>query len=743
MGLIDRSKRAWQSLFSIDSTVTDEPGPGPRKPAMGEMAFANALTRIFSDPEKMWVQYNPSALVKRKSIEIYSQMARDDQVKAALMFKRYACLASGWEIKAPDGKDRKTWEPAVEVDRQFRELDATVEHALDEILSATTYGFSVTEKIWREGAKYIELQTLKTRHPFAIDFEMDGYGNIGSIRQMMKPLPIEKFLIFVNNGKFGNPYGESDIEAAYRAWWIKDNSYKWMAMLLERMGIPPIFALYDPNALSGQVNTLKSVLSKMQAATVGAIPRPTKDSLEFWSPELADNVAKIFIPALKQFNEDIARSVLLPGLLGFTPDAAAGSRARSAVSFDAFLIVIERMRSFLAIQINRTVVRDQCDFNWPDEEFASGRPEFALLPLSDDVKDNLFELWMEAVANNVVTPGKADEEHIRNALKFPEHGGEPMPPPPGTLDPTGKIKGPAAPVPPDQKMFAMKKTPKELQAEADAAADKAMKDAENHAVADASEAISESRDVLLGAVRKSTIDQKFIDSIKLRKMGDVQQAFRESMRGAFDSGRLSVLQIASIEQAIKFIPKAALAYLESKSIMLSGDISDQLTSAVKRILLDSIKNGELLGDTIIKLGHSFDVYLGEDGVKAGRLETIARTNITDAYNQGRLKQSMDPEVAKFMFGMRYSAILDNRTTKVCQFLDGKIFRMDDPELLRLTPPNHFNCRSILVPITKTSADEQGLTSKDYITKQESAEAANLAGTGFYALDKPCGCYVAE
>lgn len=55
------------------------------------------------------------------------------------------------------------------------------------------------------------------------------------------------------------------------------------------------------------------------------------------------------------------------------------------------------------------------------------------------------------------------------------------------------------------------------------------------------------------------------------------------------------------------------------------------------------------------------------------------------------------EVAPLMAGVQYSAIIDTRTTPVYTYLDGRIFRANDPELDRLTPPNHFNCRSVLCP----------------------------------------------
>jgi SPP1 gp7 family putative phage head morphogenesis protein len=103
-----------------------------------------------------------------------------------------------------------------------------------------------------------------------------------------------------------------------------------------------------------------------------------------------------------------------------------------------------------------------------------------------------------------------------------------------------------------------------------------------------------------------------------------------------------------------------------------------------------------------------------------------RTNATDAYNQGRLVAAADHDLAPFMRGMLYSAVIDVRTTPICRHLDGKIFRMDEPELSRLSPPNHFNCRSVLVPVPiGVTVDED-----DFITPAEIGRAKELSQEGF-------------
>ena len=79
-----------------------------------------------------------------------------------------------------------------------------------------------------------------------------------------------------------------------------------------------------------------------------------------------------------------------------------------------------------------------------------------------------------------------------------------------------------------------------------------------------------------------------------------------------------------------------------------------------------------------------------------------------------------------MRGMEYSAIMDSRTTEVCSGLDGKIFKMSDPQLDNLRPPNHYNCRSVLVPVTVfDDVDESA-----FVTPSMAGKAAEQASEGF-------------
>jgi SPP1 gp7 family putative phage head morphogenesis protein len=83
---------------------------------------------------------------------------------------------------------------------------------------------------------------------------------------------------------------------------------------------------------------------------------------------------------------------------------------------------------------------------------------------------------------------------------------------------------------------------------------------------------------------------------------------------------------------------------------------------------------------------------------ASRSEVIARTNIMDMYNHSRLTMMQQPELRGWVQAYRYTAIIDSVTTPICRALHGKIFT--EATLNGYPPPNHYSCRSMLLPVTR-------------------------------------------
>lgn len=78
--------------------------------------------------------------------------------------------------------------------------------------------------------------------------------------------------------------------------------------------------------------------------------------------------------------------------------------------------------------------------------------------------------------------------------------------------------------------------------------------------------------------------------------------------------------------------------------------------------------------------------------------SAARTVSSQNINRGRNAFFLGDDAISQITAFQYSAVIDGRTTDICLSLDGQIFAPGQASL-RFRPPNHFGCRSILVPIT--------------------------------------------
>lgn len=238
---------------------------------------------------------------------------------------------------------------------------------------------------------------------------------------------------------------------------------------------------------------------------------------------------------------------------------------------------------------------------------------------------------------------------------------------------------------------------------------------------------------------------KLAQELRLPRRGDFTDAMREALRRAWEKGSKDArAEVKAARRQARehagddstFTPREALRWLGEKAFWITSITGDKLLNEARGVILQSVKTGRPLGETILGLAAVFAPYIGDENVigddkqtEPYRLETIVRTNTTDAYNHGRLTEFVRPEMQPFLVGLRYSAVLDERTTEVCRFLNGRVFRPGSNAIEQLLPPNHFNCRSIVVPVV---VGEQ-VPVEDFITEAEIGEAKGMADTKFLTL----------
>lgn len=155
--------------------------------------------------------------------------------------------------------------------------------------------------------------------------------------------------------------------------------------------------------------------------------------------------------------------------------------------------------------------------------------------------------------------------------------------------------------------------------------------------------------------------------------------------------------------------KRLRAYLR-RAFTVTGVEKERTLSEVKMVLETGLARGATVPRMMGEIDEIFKKYVptgemvvdpetGKSVLRTpSRLETIVRTNLSEAYNSGRMALYADPDVVDVVDALQYSAIIDSRTTEFCRSYDQFTRPPTDPAWQEIVPPNHFNCRSIVVPV---------------------------------------------
>lgn len=677
-------------------------------------------------PQSSLKPYNPDDLYRKTNdYSLYEDMIKDDQISVCRQIKRDLIIGDGWDI-VPEVSDDAHEEIARDLTVALSEdPEVPFEESLEEILSGDDFGFSLTEKIFKnrdDGS--LTLRALKTRHPSTWVIHTDKHGNVEKYEQrgtQSETLDINPMSLihYVNKRKFQNPYGESDLRVAYNAWFTKRQVIRYYGIFLEKAASPVPVGRYDTNAPAEAVAKMFEALKKFQAKTALVIPK----ALEVEFLESKSN-GEAYEKAINIFNMFIGRSMMIPDLMGFQgSETGGGSYALGKDQLEIFFKHVSRRRRTIERIVNKEIL-------WPivvtNYGFVENYPKFKLRPISDAHLVELAKAWLEAVKGKVYKANDEEINHFRSLVKFPEGevqhdapvqigpDGKPLPPgqqpPPGedgeptNEDPKEKTEDGQGEKPPSGQQSDKKKkknfkaTPGDYSKKVDFKLIETQMDRfKNEVATEALPVVKRIYEDLYDQMeqRKIIRDAKpeRIEALKVKHLSQLKlilkRNFREAFVGAKKIGRSELLKgvFRTPLPDDKF-----LEHLDSETFQYVGDWSYNVSKRTRVAIMEAIRDGKPLSAVIDLL----DQEGMEDSMVS--LERFARTKFTDVMNRGRLAAFNDSGVVA---AYQYSAILDDRTTEICSGLHGKIFANGSEPI----PPMHFNCRSLLVPITKYEAFE--------------------------------------
>lgn len=620
----------------------------------------------------------------------------------------------------------------------FARMRGTFTDGLHAILSALHNGFSMTEKVFEqfehEGQTYIGLKALKARPFESFYFEVDQYGNISTVVQrwqgQQQDIDYSRFVHYVQNPDVDPHYGESELRSAYRAYWSKDVVTKLWNIYLERHASGFIWATSTENGPTltkgtPEFTALQSALDNLTGRTSMIVPRGVE--IHYETPSQTDSFEK----AIASHDKAIAKALLVPNLLGISEQGNTGSYAQSQTQLEAFLWTLEAEAKRLEEAINEQIVNHLGDLNWGDGRY----PRFCFKPISEQLRQNVLRMWTELMKAGAVRSTETDEAYVRELLDFPEAGEEIKTPPtflpmfPGMMPggPPGAPPAAQSGAPPDTAKPA-DQTPAELPDETVLAKRQLM--ARDRASKRVDYSVIDNKSTKIAVLGIERVHQSIRDGLQLmvdwikeqniqtnpdaaaeitmpaRAVTKIRRAFEASLREGWDLGTAHGQTEISKAMGKRFIANSindeiAKAYLESQSYRLAGDTADNVRKKVQTVVYNGIKGDWPIDEMVARIEEEVSAYAEPWAA------TSVRTGVFDAINEGRYSAFTDPAIGGFVEALEYSAVLDSSTTPFCDYMGstggdggGRTYKVNNPIWDTHTPPNHYNCRSILIAITQ-------------------------------------------
>jgi SPP1 gp7 family putative phage head morphogenesis protein len=155
--------------------------------------------------------------------------------------------------------------------------------------------------------------------------------------------------------------------------------------------------------------------------------------------------------------------------------------------------------------------------------------------------------------------------------------------------------------------------------------------------------------------------------------------------------------------------------LRSAAFRVARVESQGLITAVKDALGQSLSEGTTFRDFLKGVNQVFD-RAGVTRLNPYHAETVFRTNVKTAYEQGREEQFLAPDVVSFFPFWQWHAVMDGRlvngqwrgTRPNHAAMNSRIYRVENPIWQVWQVPAGFNCRCTRTAISVVEARAQGI-----------------------------------
>ena len=649
----------------------------------------------------------------------YRQMSRGDtQCGMILKVHKNPILSASWGISEPEdaSNDEKL---AIEVLNSwlFDSCNTSFDTTLGQILSFLEYGYSCFERTWEvfqfKGTKYFA-PTLHQRLQTSIENIYPDRHIIqqSTISKGLVDIPFEFLTFFILNQQGEDMRGESILRNAYYSFKKKKIYEEWEGMGIQRSatGIPSMKVPKNTKVDSKEYIAVEQLLSNItQHENAYMI---YEEGYEFLVHESKFNPEQIQKSITYQ-DSQMALSVLAQFVL-LGQQGKGGAYALSRDQSDFFLDGLQYVINLVERVYHKQIISRFLELNFGDKIDCT-RIKLKGLNLNKKAGEELASVLSQFRTSGFIKPTINDEIQLRKSLELTKLTDEEIEdrqkePEVIPFDPNNTL-------PITQPKKKAKTNPKEVEEEE--------QNRIRHATIKFAETKIKNRSEYINKTVKEMNDlmKANLLTIKDKLMHDIERTLNKGMveiRGLKNidvssskyrknlETKLSGIALDGFHKAKADAKKNKVKLADPKDITNPNlkqyvlneatSISEDQVSSLKNRAILTASNGPLKGlsvsNTMSNVDRVVDTFIESSAVRVGAALLVVGTA---NFGEMEFNKTIEDE----LWGYRFVAVDDDRTTEICGWYNGRTFSVNSPELAEATAPLHASCRSYMEPIYKS------------------------------------------
>ena len=674
------------------------------------------LVGLLPDPD-------PILLKRGDGVEILEQLTGDGHLISVMQSRKMGTLKQEFKWEPGVDEDEKTTSQSEQLCKDFqREFKGIKHHDLiSSILDAPYYGMTPIELTYEPGDGHIKLKNAvaKPVRWFGYDEE-----NEPRFKSLDKPddgeeLPWGKFVFARHFPTYDNPYG---LRLLSRCFWpitFKKGGLKFWVTFMEKYGMPFLLGHYakgtSPDEQLGMLDKLKRMVRDAVAVV------PDGDKIEMLGGSGKTGGGYMIFDKMKSAM-DAEVSKVIQGQTLTSEAGESGSYGLGKVHGEVLSDFQDSDRTLTKTtmdEIASTYAKINTDGVPP--------PTCKFFEAEDPQKD--FADRDKVLEDNGRV--KFNKSYYVRRFGYQENDFE-LVEPETTPTPFTELKTSEAESGVIQ--FTESKTKKVDQLELALWSQQQLDDKAQEYVQEASDTFAGFKKTLRTWLKDKESLQEALDSvITLLDLFDTKEFEGSLFAALVEADRIGVNSVPTEDDFAETVwgtgkPfREQLDFFKAKSFSIAGQSNADLVAAVKDELIRSMEEGGDIKSFRASIDELF-ISKGLDPISSHHIDTIYRTNMQTTFQAGRYTQLTKPHILKARPYWKYVSVRDGNTRPAHKEMNGKIFHHENAIWKIWYPPNGFNCRCMVVSVSKREVERDSLTVSE----------TDLSGTAFETIDKETG-----